>query len=161
MRKLSLCCVALLVLVSLSFAQAPSPDSPEIEKNVNAVLSKMTLEQKIDLLGGINTFDVRGFPDLDLPLLHTADGPIGIRNDGPATTMAGGIGLAATWVTLLLTSEPSLATPEPMSAPLPKVLQWNPPAASAFPNASHKLWFSPECPRFIPQKPRLPRSRAA
>jgi len=35
----------------------------------------MTLEQKIDLLGGINTFDVRGFPDLGLPLLHTADGP--------------------------------------------------------------------------------------
>jgi beta-glucosidase len=57
----------------------------------------MTLEQKIDLLGGINTFDVRGFPDFGLPLLHTTDGPIGIRNDGPATTMTGGIGLAATW----------------------------------------------------------------
>jgi beta-glucosidase len=97
MRKLCLCAVALLVLISISSAQAPSPDSPEIEQRVNATLSKMTLEQKIDLLGGINTFDVRGFPDLGLPLLHTADGPIGIRNDGPATTMAGGIGLAASW----------------------------------------------------------------
>jgi len=97
MRKLCLCSVALLMLAPLSAAQAPSPDSPEIEQKVNAVLTKMTLEQKIDLLGGINVFDVRGFPDLGLPLLHTADGPIGVRNDGPATTMAGGIGLAATW----------------------------------------------------------------
>jgi len=98
MRRLPLCCAAAFFLfTSFSFTQAPSPDSPEIEQKVNAVLAKMTLEQKIDLLGGINTFDVRGFPDLGLPLLHTADGPIGIRNDGPATTMAGGIGMAATW----------------------------------------------------------------
>jgi beta-glucosidase len=97
MRRLPLCSVALLLLVSLSAAQAPSPDSPEIEQKVNAVLAKMTIEQKIDLLGGINNFDVRGFPDLGLPLLHTADGPVGVRNDGPSTTMAGGIGLAATW----------------------------------------------------------------
>src|SRR5216684_3565268 len=75
MRKLCLGSVAVLVLVSLSFAQAPSPDSPEIEQKVNAVLSKMTLEQKIDFIGGINIFDVRGFPNLGLPLLHTADGP--------------------------------------------------------------------------------------
>jgi beta-glucosidase len=97
MRRLPLCCAAFFLLTSFSFAQAPSPDSPEIEQKVNAVLAKMTLEQKIDLLGGINNFDVRGFPDLGLPLLHTADGPIGIRNDGPATAMAAGIGLAATW----------------------------------------------------------------
>jgi len=97
MRKLSLRCAVLLLIASVAFAQAPLPASPEIEQKVNAVLSKMTLEQKIDLLGGINIFDVRGFPDLGLPLLHTADGPIGVRNDGPATTMAGGIGLAATW----------------------------------------------------------------
>ena len=97
MRNLYFSCAILLLLASSALAQAPSLDSPEIEQRVNAVLGKMTLEQKIDLLGGINTFDVRGYPDLGLPLLHTADGPIGIRNDGPATTMAGGIGLAATW----------------------------------------------------------------
>ena len=97
MRKLSRRCAVLLLLASFSFAQAPMSASPEIEQKVNAILSKMTLEQKIDMLGGINTFDVRGYPGLGLPLLHTADGPIGVRNDGPATVMAGGIGLAATW----------------------------------------------------------------
>jgi beta-glucosidase len=32
-----------------------------------------------------------------LPMLGAADGPYGVRNDGPATVMAGGIALAATW----------------------------------------------------------------
>jgi beta-glucosidase len=97
MRKISLGVAVLLLVVSFSFAQAPSPASPELEQKVNAILGKMTLEQKIDMLGGINIFDVRGYPELGLPLLHTADGPIGVRNDGPATVMAGGIALASTW----------------------------------------------------------------
>ncbi len=97
MRKFSHGFATLLLLSSFSFAQAPVPASPEIEQKVNAILGKMTLEQKIDLLGGVNTFDVRGYPELGLPLLHTADGPIGVRNDGPATVMAGGISLASTW----------------------------------------------------------------
>lgn len=80
-----------------TFAQGPVPDSPQVEQRVDSILSKMTTEAKIDLLGGINFFDVRGFPRLGLPLLHTADGPLGVRNDGPATAMAGGISLAATW----------------------------------------------------------------
>jgi len=78
-------------------AQAPAPSTPELDKKADAIVSKMTLEQKIDLLGGINGFDVRGYPELGLPVLHTADGPIGVRNDGPSTAMAGGIGLASTW----------------------------------------------------------------
>ena len=97
MRKSYFSHVLVLFLASITFGQAPKPASPEIEKKVDAILGKMTLEQKIDLLGGMNFFDVRGYPELGLPLLHTADGPIGVRNDGPATTMAGGISLASTW----------------------------------------------------------------
>jgi len=33
----------------------------------------------------------------NLPRLKMADGPMGVRNFGPATAMAGGINLAATW----------------------------------------------------------------
>src|SRR6202140_3221193 len=97
MRKLSNCFLFLLLFPSICFAQAPSPSTSQLEQKVNAILTKMTLEQKIDMLGGINTFDVRGYPELGLPLLHTADGPIGVRNDGPATAMAGGISLASSW----------------------------------------------------------------
>jgi beta-glucosidase len=64
---------------------------------VSAILAQMTTAEKIDLLGGIDTFDVRGIPHFNLPVLRTADGPVGVRNDGPATAMAGGIALAATW----------------------------------------------------------------
>ena len=103
MRKLMISCVFFMVVASSGFAQAPSPSTPELEQKVDAIVSKMSLEQKIDMLGGVNTFDVRGYLELGLPVLHTADGPIGVRNDGPATAMAGGISLASTW-------DPALAT---------------------------------------------------
>lgn len=49
------------------------------------------------MLGGVDGFFIRGIPRLGLPKLKMADGPIGVRNFGPATAMAGGIALAATW----------------------------------------------------------------
>ena len=61
----------------------------------------MTLQQKIDMLGGVDDFYIRAFPELRLPRLKMADGPLGVRNYGPATAMAGGISLAATWDTAL------------------------------------------------------------
>ena len=36
-------------------------------------------------------------PNLNVPELKMSDGPIGVRNYGPSTTYAAGIGLAATW----------------------------------------------------------------
>jgi beta-glucosidase len=57
----------------------------------------MTIEEKIDLLGGVEGFYVRGVPRLGVRRFKMADGPLGVRNYGPATTMAAGIALAATW----------------------------------------------------------------
>jgi beta-glucosidase len=89
---------AIVVLFALSgFAQSPSPSSDQIERRIDSILSQMTIEEKIDLLGGVDDFYVRGVPRLNVPRLKMADGPLGVRNDGPATTMAGGIALAATW----------------------------------------------------------------
>src|SRR5437588_3775820 len=67
------------------------------DQRVEALLNQMTLEEKIDLLGGVDGFFIRGVPRLNLPRLKMADGPIGVRNFGPATAMAAGIALAATW----------------------------------------------------------------
>src|SRR5436190_7203194 len=69
----------------------------DVESRVESLLRQMTLEEKIDLLGGVDGFFTRGVPRLGIPRLKMADGPIGVRNFGPATTMAGGIALAATW----------------------------------------------------------------
>ena len=93
-----LCFGLVLFLVTASgSAQVPHRDQNQTEHRIDSILNQMTVEEKIDLLGGINFFDIRGIPRVGLPLLGTADGPVGVRNDGPATVMAGGISLAATW----------------------------------------------------------------
>src|SRR5579872_763345 len=84
------------VLACCSLAAQPALDS-QVEARVDRLLRQMTLEQKIDLLGGVNGFYIRAIPKIDLPRLKTSDGPLGPRNDAPSTAMAGGIGLAATW----------------------------------------------------------------
>jgi beta-glucosidase len=93
-------CLALrtTVLVLLLATLSPSQTTPaDIESRVEAIVSKMTLEEKIDLLGGVDGFFTRGVPRLNVPRFKMADGPFGVRNFGPATTIAGGIALAATW----------------------------------------------------------------
>ena len=80
-----------------SHAQAPVPDSPAIEEKVDSMLKKLTLEQKIDLIGGVDSFYIREEPAAGFPRLKMSDGPVGVRTWGPSTAYAGGIGLAATW----------------------------------------------------------------
>ncbi len=75
----------------------PPPATPQMEARVNALLAKMTTAEKLDLVGGVDGFFVRGVPRLGLPPLKMADGPIGVRNWGPADAMPAGIGLAATF----------------------------------------------------------------
>jgi len=82
------------IVLSLSIqviAQA-KPD-PRVE----SFIQKMTLEEKLDYIGGYQDFYIRAIPRIGLPAFKMADGPIGVRNYGPATTMAGGISLAASW----------------------------------------------------------------
>src|SRR5256885_15903390 len=84
-----------------AIARTTMPDTAAVERRVESLLSKMTLEEKIDILGGVDGFFIRGLPRLGLPRLKMADGPMGVRNFGPATAMAAGIGLAASWNTAL------------------------------------------------------------
>ncbi len=97
MRRLSYLFIIMLLLVPNIFAQAPAPSQSEIEQKVNAILSKMTLEEKIDMIGGQNAFYIRGYERLGLPALKMADGPVGVRNYGPSTAYPVGIALAASW----------------------------------------------------------------
>jgi hypothetical protein len=52
-----LSCVFSLFLAAITFGRAPKTASPEIGKKVDVILSKMTLEQKVDMLGGVHDFD--------------------------------------------------------------------------------------------------------
>jgi beta-glucosidase len=90
--------LAALVVVGLALpARSGSAVEPPDDSRVDAILAKMTLEQKIDYVGGVDGFYVRAMPELGLPALRMADGPMGVRNYGPATAMPAGINLAATW----------------------------------------------------------------
>jgi beta-glucosidase len=73
------------------------PKRVAVEKRVDAILKKLTLEEKIDTIGGVNSFCIRANRRLGLPELKMADGPFGIRTSGPSTTYAAGIALAASW----------------------------------------------------------------
>jgi beta-glucosidase len=78
-------------------AQAPEPDSPAIEAQAHALLSKLTLEQKIELLGGADNMYTRPMPAIDLPRFKMSDASVGVRTWGPTSAYAGGSALAATW----------------------------------------------------------------
>src|SRR5208337_1601410 len=80
-----------------AFAQAPAPDSPDLEAKAHALVAKLTLEQKIELLGGIDHMFTHSVPAIDLPRLKMSDASVGIRTWGPTTAYAGGAALAATW----------------------------------------------------------------
>ncbi len=82
---------------TLTTAHAAPIPLPDVEKRAESILTKMTLEEKIDMLGGVNGFYIRANNRLKLPALKMADGPLGVRNYGPSTAYAAGIALAASW----------------------------------------------------------------
>jgi beta-glucosidase len=95
--KIGVVLALVLLWASSAVAQSASSRTDDVDKRADAILSRMTLEEKIDMLGGINDMFIRPLPRLGLPAFKMADGPLGVRNYGPATAMAGGIGLAASW----------------------------------------------------------------
>jgi len=78
-------------------AQAPAPDSPAIEAQAQAMVSKLTLDQKVELLGGIDSMFTRPMPSIGLPRFKMSDASLGVRTWGPTTAYAGGVALAASW----------------------------------------------------------------
>ncbi len=100
----SVASVVAAILFSLPFAAhaQSSTAAPELtsaqQAEVEAIIKGMTLEQKIDYIGGTG-FGLRPVPSVKLPAFEMSDGPVGVRSNSgfPSTTYAGGIGLAASW----------------------------------------------------------------
>jgi beta-glucosidase len=86
--------ISLFIVAQCVIAQNPAP---EVEKRVDSLLSKMTLDEKIDLIGGINDFYTRPIPRLNIPQLRMSDGPMGVHDYGLTTAYPAGIALAASW----------------------------------------------------------------
>ncbi len=95
MRKSLFVIVFLLVLIAAVPARAQGPAG--VEKRVESLLSQMTLEEKIDMIGGGSFFGTHPIPRLGIPAFHMTDGPVGAHVPPPSTAFAAGIGLAASW----------------------------------------------------------------
>ena len=88
--------IVLLFIAQFCLAQA-GPSKTDIEKRVDSILSQMTQEEKITLIGGINDFYTRPLPRLGIPALRMSDGPMGVHDYGLTTAYPAGIALAASW----------------------------------------------------------------
>ena len=84
------------------------------EKEISGIISKMTLEEKIEMLHGKHYFTSEGIPAQGIAEMNYADGPFGIREEmeplswnplhwstDSATFFPTGSALAATWSTKL------------------------------------------------------------
>jgi beta-glucosidase len=94
---------ALLVLLALFVLASAADKNAEIEKKIDEIISKMTLQEKAAMLGGDTTaFDSKPLERLGIPALRMTDGPVGVRWPSDArkknsTAFPAGICMAATW----------------------------------------------------------------
>jgi beta-glucosidase len=96
---------ALVIGTTPASADRPVYQDPRapLEARVADALSRLTLQEKIDLLSGDETgFNTKPVTRLGIPAIHMTDGPLGVRNDLPTTAFPAGIALAATFAPSLV-----------------------------------------------------------
>ena len=97
--KPELCRLALLLTFTVA-ACAQQPSAAGTESKVESMLAKMTLEQKLKLVGGKGMY-AYSLPEVGLHTIKMSDGPSGVRTWGPSTAYPVGLALAATWDTAM------------------------------------------------------------
>ena len=70
---------------------------PQAKERAAKLVGQMTLDEKIDYIGGYNEFYIRAVPRLGIPEIRMADGPQGVRNNTRSTMFPCGVAAAATW----------------------------------------------------------------
>ena len=85
------CLAALAVCVPFLCAAQDDGDA-----RLRAILSRMTLEEKVSLCSGSGVIDFRDVPRLGIPAVRLTDGPRGPHGDR-STGFPCGVGLSATW----------------------------------------------------------------
>lgn len=78
-------------------AQARRLSRAEAEKRADALLAKMTLDEKLTLIGGTNDFYTQAITRLGIPQFRMSDGPLGVHDCGPTTAYPAPIALVASW----------------------------------------------------------------
>lgn len=102
-NELGMSCLRIFVFAAVCLqpsalpGQSPAPMTPAMEHRVDLLLNRLTLEQKVQLMGGVDGMFVPAMPSIGLPKLKMSDGPMGLQTFGPSTAFPSGIGLAASW----------------------------------------------------------------
>src|SRR5512135_3614268 len=92
--------IAVILCASQLWAQQPSTAGVNDDPRVDRLLSQLTLEEKISLLGGTG-FETKPIPRLGIPALTMTDGPVGVRRE-KTSAFPVSIMMAATWDTSLI-----------------------------------------------------------
>ena len=95
-RKIS---AAVFLLLALLAGPAPArqPATRPVDGRVDDLVSRLTLDEKITLLAGVDNFFTRPVERLGIPRVKMTDGPNGTRVFGQSTAYPAGVLLAATW----------------------------------------------------------------
>ncbi|PJJ47726.1 glycoside hydrolase family 3 C-terminal domain-containing protein [Hymenobacter chitinivorans] len=117
-------CSAMMSIYVAQSKSGPTTEKPAPKENqqarltanddkINALLSKLTLEEKIKMLHGVSSFNSGGVERLGIPELETSDGPHGVRFEhGRGWTAQKGVDDAGTYLptnnTLASTWNPAL-----------------------------------------------------
>src|SRR5207253_6961089 len=80
-RRLRWIAALVLLWVVPVVCQTPQPQA-DVEARVDSLLKQLSLEEKIDLIGGVNDYYIRDIPHIHLPRMKMSDGPVGVRNYG-------------------------------------------------------------------------------
>ena len=110
MKKLFVLAAGALLAVACNSTQSPQDRLTAHDKEIDAMIAKMTLEEKVEMLHSKTNMSSAGVERLGIADMHYADGPFGIREEGvpngfqsagwtldSATYFPTGSALAATW----------------------------------------------------------------
>jgi beta-glucosidase len=104
----SICQAAALLSLATASAAQPGADLAWSDKNIDHLLSQMSLEEKATLTSGRDAWSTQPIDRLDIPYIWMADGPHGLRrapstdtwgygDQLPATCFPTASALSATW----------------------------------------------------------------